>query len=295
MPGQLILSMDFAEDYIISHQDQPQNAYWDQDHVTIHPVFAAYKHKTSDALIKHSFICISDDNKHDHHAVHAFKSMVLKSLQDEGVNITAVVEFTDGAASQYKGKGAFADIAYSEKDFGFTVERVFSETSHGKGICDGLGAIVKHNTTRAVLQRQTVINGPYDMFKFAKEKLEDVGRSTYDSRSSLYQNSKRTFLWVPSSEIQRERPERMIKTVQGTRKLHAISSTGSLSKLKVRDLACFCENCTAKEYEQCMTLPYSGCWTEVDLKHQGRKPEGPASDYGTKGSDDKQVIISLLL
>ena len=118
-------------------------------------------------------------------------------VQDKGVNITAVVEFTDGAASQYKGKGAFADIAYSELDFGFTVERVFSETSHGKGISDSLGAIVKHNTTRAVLQRQTVINGPYDMFKFAKEKLEDVGKSTYDSRSSLYQNSKRTFLWVP--------------------------------------------------------------------------------------------------
>ena len=44
-----------------------------------------------------------------------------------------------------------------------------------------------------------------------------------------------------------------------------------------------------------MTLPYSGCWTEVDLMHQGRKPEGPDSDYGIKGSDDKQVIISLLL
>jgi hypothetical protein len=62
---------------------------------------------------------------------------------------------------------------YHEEDFGLKAEWHFHATSHGKGPCDGIGAILKREARRASLQ---ITNGrpiltPQDLYDWAKQTL----------------------------------------------------------------------------------------------------------------------------
>jgi hypothetical protein len=56
-------------------------------------------------------VIVSDDLKHDAHAVFKFREKIYEKLDDECRNLKVVHEWTDGCASQYKGKTGFADIS----------------------------------------------------------------------------------------------------------------------------------------------------------------------------------------
>ena len=50
------------------------------------------------------------------------------------------------------------DIAYSKSDFDIPVERSFFGSSHGKGPCDGIGAVVKGAVRKAVMAKKVILN-----------------------------------------------------------------------------------------------------------------------------------------
>ena len=56
----------------------------------------------------------------------------------------------------------------------------------------------------------------------------------------------RTFFWVPAGTINRDRPERMVKTVAGTGDFHEVKSGGK-GVISARHLTCFCEPCLTGE------------------------------------------------
>ena len=58
--------------------------------------------------------------------------------------------------AQYKNTKNFINLCHHEDDFGMPTEWHFFATSHGKGLCDGVGGTVKRFAVRASLQR------PYD-------------------------------------------------------------------------------------------------------------------------------------
>ena len=55
LPGQVMLQIDFAEDYHCQNTDEVQNAYFGAANVTIFPVVAYYRHEPSDDLSVQSF------------------------------------------------------------------------------------------------------------------------------------------------------------------------------------------------------------------------------------------------
>ena len=62
-----------------------------------------------------SVICVSDDNHHDHHAVLTFVKRTMEHLQQvRHLQVSHVVQWSDGCGAQYKSKGPFADVAASE-------------------------------------------------------------------------------------------------------------------------------------------------------------------------------------
>lgn len=74
--GQVMVVMDFAENYKCGSQNEVQSAYFDQNMVTIHPMMYYYKKENKDheeILVKYAVIGISDDLKHDGHAVSIFE------------------------------------------------------------------------------------------------------------------------------------------------------------------------------------------------------------------------------
>ena len=68
-------------------------------------------------VVRADFVCISDDLCHDGHAVQAFVLRINDILQERGVDIERMVQFTDGCSAQYKSKLPFADISASQSDF----------------------------------------------------------------------------------------------------------------------------------------------------------------------------------
>ena len=97
------------------------------------------------------FVIISDSLTHDSVAVHCFVKKLLTFL---GSKLTEkkVYYFSDGAASQYKNKKNFVNLAFHNRDFKNIEAEWFFAIAHCKGPCDGLGGKVKREAARASLK-----------------------------------------------------------------------------------------------------------------------------------------------
>ena len=89
--------------------------------------------------------------------------------ETRGLNISHIVQWTDGCAAQYKSKGPFADIACSLVDFNATLERNYFGSRHGKGPSDGESAVVKSHAASAVATGKAIIATAADFFQYCSE------------------------------------------------------------------------------------------------------------------------------
>ena len=81
------------------------------------------------------------------------KTKLIDFLKVKFRNINKITYFSDGCAAQYKNCKNFVNLCHHRSDYGISAEWHFFATSHGKGPCDGIGGTVKHNATRASIQR----------------------------------------------------------------------------------------------------------------------------------------------
>jgi len=279
----VVWNLDFAENYSCVCQMEIQSAHWYHQQVTVHPVVTYYNCEQCPEAVQEDVIFISDDLKHDAHAVHQFISMTnIHLTQTRKLKITHEVQFSDGCASQYKSITPFCDISYAKEDYGFTIERHFYGSRHGKGPSDGTGAVIKSSARRAVNGQQCVINNSTELFEFSKTTLAtDNNQDTND-----HVHLKRTIFHVSQSDINRNRPDRVGKTVKGTRSLHCIK-TDSCMNIFTRRLSCFCTACKIG-HGKCNNQDYVSEWEEQHLSRLGERiPRKPAQRM-TKTHNSKQ-------
>ena len=184
---------------------------WDNSQATIHP-FAVYLSESGKAKCL-SICVITDCLRHDTTMVHAFVSNVLAHLKKELPNITKVIYFSDGAASQYKNHKNVSNVCNHENDHGLKAEWHFFATSHGKIPCDGIGGTVKRLVARASLQATVDhhILTARKMFKLCEEHIMGI-----------------TFLFVTSDDVQENSTRFCLedhyssaKTIPGIRSHHS--------------------------------------------------------------------------
>jgi hypothetical protein len=101
-PGEIIILMDFAENFSFIVQDAAQSFHWDNRQATLHPMVVYFK-KDDGTLECVSYCIISDGMQHSTSAVHLFMKKLLTDIRSK-MPVTHVTYFTDGAASQYKNK-----------------------------------------------------------------------------------------------------------------------------------------------------------------------------------------------
>lgn len=233
--GSIAMVMDFSENYGCVFQSEVQSGFFDRNQVTIHPMMCYYteKQEEKEFKVKHAIIGISEETKHDADLAITFENKAIEILEKKGVKVEEIHEWTDGCAAQYKGKKAFADISLRKNP---TVTRNYFETSHGKNVCDGLGATVKNACYRAVISNRKVIGCAEDVYDFCTEKLK---MENTDNEANTV--SRREFILV--KDVERNRVETNVQTLQGTRKLHAAKSEGNDYELSIRNLSCYCEQC----------------------------------------------------
>ncbi|XP_077869847.1 uncharacterized protein LOC144362389 [Saccoglossus kowalevskii] len=91
---EVLMMMDYSENYRCRFQNEAQSAYFDQQQVTIHPFMCYYKTKIphiadeETLLAKHAIIAISNDTNHDSFAVEAFEKKALDILKREKKEIS---------------------------------------------------------------------------------------------------------------------------------------------------------------------------------------------------------------
>lgn len=90
--------------------------------------------------------------------------------------VEKVYYFSDGAASQYKNRKTFVNLAIHMEDYKLPAEWHFFATAHGKGPYDGLGGTVKRGAARASLQRplEDKIQTPMQLYEWAKGAIPSV-------------------------------------------------------------------------------------------------------------------------
>jgi len=268
--GWILQVMDFAKNRSISYQEEIKAAFFSNGQITIHPI-VNYYHKTGQqCLVKEACIVISDDLSHDYHAVEYMKSVVDKHITSQiGAAPEKKVVYSDGCAAQYKSKGPFADLSLCQS----AVSRNYFGSEHGKSACDAEIGVLNRSIDRAIIGKRVIINSPEDLFEFCQAKL------TLDDPVS-----KRTFIYVRSKEISRDRPETMIKPVASTRKFHNIENTTEPYKIKVRHKSCFCTECLKGSQEACLNSEYVSTFEIKTLV--------PTKKDSTVTKDKKETILN---
>lgn len=106
LPGELLVSADFSENYSFVLQDAAEGFHWNNSQATIHPFVVYYM--DSGELRHVSYAVISDCLHHDTVAVHLFQKSLISFLKEKfGIFPRKIYCFSDGAASQYKNRKNF--------------------------------------------------------------------------------------------------------------------------------------------------------------------------------------------
>ena len=206
-----------------------KSAHYGKKQITVHPI-VAYYNEGSD-LVRHAMIMLTDNLQHDHHAVQTFVKTAIEFLTKDR-QVDSLIQFTDGAACQYKCASAFVDLSFAEEDFKFPLYRSFYGSEHGKGESDGETGILKTKLDEAVRGGGIVVNNAQDLYNWASSEMTDV---TQPGPTSTHTVSRRTFFLIDQNMIptSRERTTQMT-TLPQTRKIHSIRSTTRSYQIQTR-------------------------------------------------------------
>ena len=208
---EVIVLVDFAENYKFLVQDEIQGYHWNKSQCTLHP---AVMYTKEDGQLKDHSICFtSDDLNHFVDMVYQIlKETTKQVIEDISPQVKTVNYFSDGCAGQYKNCKNFLNLCFHCADFGIGCMWSFFATSHGKSTCNGIGGTVKRITSGASLQRpfDSQILIAIDMFKFCNEEIKGI---------------KFKFISKETMEVTRASLKTRLldaKTVPGTRSYHHI-------------------------------------------------------------------------
>lgn len=225
--NEVVVQMDFAENFACQSADEIQSAYWNSTNVTLHPVVAHRKSPSGDLEHK-NYVFISDVNHHNSRAVVAIIQKLVPLIQADLPTVTKVHYWTDSPSSQYRNRYIFDILCRHEDMFGIKAVWNYFESSHGKGPCDGIGGSAKRQASDAVKQGKVSIQDAVEFYEWAsmhEKKIKYIfyTQEEYDAADALMK-------------------ERQPNAVHGTMRLHAAVPADSYS-LYTRDVSCYCQQC----------------------------------------------------
>lgn len=207
--GEFMICCDFAENYAFVVQNSTQSFHWNNNQATVFTVVVYYNE--NDELKHVSMAIISDNLNHDSIAVYEYQKIIISYLKIN-FTINQIYYVTDGASQHFKNKVNFRNLLFHEEYFGIRAQWHFHATAHGKGGCDGIGAILKRGARKASLQLSSKnhILTPEDLYNWSSKYCKET-KVFYSSKESY----DRTLL-----ELKPRINE--AKSIPGTLQYHAI-------------------------------------------------------------------------
>ena len=183
-PGELLVHVDFAENYKNDQQDEIQSAYFGHDSFSLFTSCCYYV--GADNNINHqSFVIVTESS--DHNRVTSMSSLKkVVELAEEKVDVTfdRIIVWSDGMGSQFRSRFVFrllATILFRDK----LLSWFYNERHHGKGPMDGIGGTLKNVVYRKVKSKQVVIYEPKDFAKAASKFVPSVQTVYLPSESEI--------------------------------------------------------------------------------------------------------------
>ena len=139
---EMLVQLDFAENYSCRSMEEVQSAYFNQSAVTLHPV-VAYFRDTSGELAHKSIIIVSDEMGHKSSTVIAFIDDIIPYLKEIDPDLRRIHYWSDSPTSQYRNKHIFDLVSNHKEKYNLNARWNYFEAGHGKGPCDGLGGTCK--------------------------------------------------------------------------------------------------------------------------------------------------------
>lgn len=141
-PEECFILMDFSENYCCKYSSEIQAIHFgaSRNQITLHTgMFYTFD-------FKQGFATFSASLRHDANAVIAHLEPILSSYFSKFPDIKYVHFMSDSPSNQYRNKRMFWLITQKIPVTHGNIQKItynFSETGHGKGPADGIGAVVK--------------------------------------------------------------------------------------------------------------------------------------------------------
>lgn len=215
---QCLTVMDFSENIKLQAQDEIESAHWNEKQVTLHPIYivrhAPESTVENQVLWKESLIILSDHMAHAANAVYCFTEQLMQYLKNipGPVPIRTIHRFSDNCAAQYKCKMAFDHIPILNRKYNIDIRYHYTESGHGKGASDGLGAGIKRRLERLILGGQ-VINNAYQAYLALCHHPSDTSR-----QNIIYVPTKRIKPPVTSKQTTKKKDP----SIKGTQSFHHV-------------------------------------------------------------------------
>lgn len=154
--NEVLLHVDFAENYTCKYGKEIQATYYGDSHqqVTLHTAVAYTKEG------HFAYCTLSASYRHDPSAIWAHLRPVLHHLQEKYPATSVLHMVSDGPTTQYRSQKNF--FLLSTEPFKMEFKMItwnFLEAGHGKGPADGVGAAVKRNADALVAKGIDIQSG----------------------------------------------------------------------------------------------------------------------------------------
>ncbi|CAF4282216.1 unnamed protein product [Rotaria sp. Silwood2] len=141
-----VVQVDFAQNFIFVIQREVQSAYYSRQQATFFTVYIRIGEEHRTMVIKSDYLV------HDTRFVYSSQKIIIDFLRKEYPNVFKINYVSDGASTHFKNKYNIHNLAHHHQDFQIEASWSFSSSGHGKGPCDGLGAVVKTTATQQLLK-----------------------------------------------------------------------------------------------------------------------------------------------
>lgn len=257
----VIMIMDFAENIKVEFSEETIASHSKAYSATLFPI-AIYRHTNDKGVVIENVNVISNDSKHDSHAVHKFTEVAIKHIREKypEKSVKAIHRFSDGCAGQFRSRHVMRDVAAFEDDYKIHFDVSYGETSEFKNLCDGFGDHTKTPLRRAIESNDLILSTPLEICQY----LQDNCNFGPESGHTLY---RRTYYYVDKNEIERNRPDRYGSEVLGLLKTHSVLGFKE-GFVGLRELSCFCRNCLCEDWTNCLNKEYVALWMTKHVRRE---------------------------
>ncbi|CAH2011519.1 unnamed protein product [Acanthoscelides obtectus] len=158
MPNEVMIHVDFSENYSLKHAEETQAFHFggSRQQICLHTVVIYFK--SNGIVHSKSFCTLSQSLKHDVSAIWAHLQPILSYISEVHVADTLIF-VSDSPATQYRNKTMFYFLANKLHHL-YPKIKVCSwnywESGHGKGAPDGVGGVTKRTADRLVAEGKDI-------------------------------------------------------------------------------------------------------------------------------------------